>query len=289
VFDGQLRMSADFWQFTVLGEIANTPVGTALQQVFGSSTPGQGNVVSNCLNPFVKFFEFTSTCTNNVTSAAQITNVFQYTLNTGGFTTNGIDYNIDYTREVGPGELFAGLSATQVLVYKVKGFGVPGVIDSYAPSLDGLGLANLSTTGTIMPEWRGNLNLRYTIGDHMIGLRANYVSGFTDTSAHVRTGAGPDGLVYNPATVGMVDDDVYADYGLGANNLTTFDLNYIYTSPFWKDLTLRASILNLTDEDPMPAQNTNAGGAPSATRTGYYPGYGDPRGRQFEIGITKKF
>ena len=95
--------------------------------------------------------------------------------------------------------------------------------------------------------------------------------------AGTRTAVGLDG-----ATV------VRTDYGYKPNDLVTFDLNYSYTAPFWQDLTLRASILNLTDEDPMPAQNTNAGGL-AATRTGYYPGYGDPRGRSFEIGVTKKF
>jgi hypothetical protein len=48
-------------------------------------------------------------------------------------------------------------------------------------------------------------------------------------------------------------------------------------------------VLNITDEHPMAAQHTAAGGLVQDTRAGYYPSYGNPRGRQIEIGVTKKF
>jgi iron complex outermembrane receptor protein len=288
VFGGQLRMSADWFQYTVEGEIANTSISTALINVFGVATPQQATA-ANCSARFINLFTFsTGACSQGVTTASTITNVDQYTLNTGGFVNNGIDYNIDYTRDLGPGEIFAGLSATQVLVYKVKGYEVPGVNDAqgnplvYAGDFDGLGWANLTRAGTIMPEWRGNANLRYSLENHTFGLRANYISGFDDETAPVRTGAGADGR-------SGTADDVFATWGLNGKDLLTFDFTYVWSAPFWQDLSLRASILNLTDRNPMAAQNTNAGGAASATRTGYYPGYGDPRGRQIEIGLTKKF
>lgn len=289
LFGGQLRASVDFWQFVIDGEIANTSVTTALLNVFNTSAPGQATL-ANCSASFINLFDFaTGPCQQGVTNASAITNVDQYTLNTGGFINNGLDYNIDYTHDLGPGEIFAGLSATQVLVYKVKGFEVPGVTNAqggplvYQGDYNGLGYANLTRAGSIMPEWRGNANLRYIVGDHNFGIRANYISGFVDESTPVRTGTNTNG------TVTTADDTpIFATFGLDANDLWTFDLSYIYTAPFWQDLQFRASILNVADEDPMPAQNTNAGGS-SATRTGYYPGYGDPRGRQFEIGVTKKF
>jgi outer membrane receptor protein involved in Fe transport len=58
-----------------------------------------------------------------------------------------------------------------------------------------------------------------------------------------------------------------------------FDLNYIYTAPFWEELELRATILNIFDKDPSPAQG----------RSGYYNATGNPRGRIIEVGFTKKF
>jgi hypothetical protein len=118
--------------------------------------------------------------------------------------------------------------------------------------------------------------------EHNIGVRANYTSGFVDNTPAVRTSRGPDNITGTA-------DDIFATFGPDANDLWTFDATYIWTPAFWEGLTLRASILNFTDEDPMAAQNANAGGAPSATRTGYYPGYGDPRGRSLEVGASVKF
>jgi hypothetical protein len=45
------------------------------------------------------------------------------------------------------------------------------------------------------------------------------------------------------------------------------------------------------DKNPMPAANANSGGigASAQNRVGYLNGFGDPRLRQIEIGITKKF
>jgi iron complex outermembrane receptor protein len=288
---GQLRASVDFWEFTVLGEIANTNLTTVLSNVFGTTAPNNATA-ANCAAKFINLVNFvTGSCTAGVT-AGQIESIEQYTLNTGGFITNGLDYNIDYSHDLGPGEILAALSATQTTIYKVKGFGIPGVVDEYQPSFDGLGWANLTRAGTIMPEWRGNASLRYTFdnetlgGTHSFGLRMNYISGFEDESTPVRVGAGPDGVV-DPAN-DPAPDDIYATYGMAASDYTDFDFTYLYNSSIIPDLQLRLSVLNLTDEDPMAAQNTNAGGA-SATRTGYYPGYGNPRGRQIEIGVTKKF
>jgi outer membrane receptor protein involved in Fe transport len=63
------------------------------------------------------------------------------------------------------------------------------------------------------------------------------------------------------------------------------DFSYIYTPEFVKDLELRFSVLNLLSEDPMPSQNT----AGAQSRVGYYNGYGDPRSRVVQVGVTKKF
>lgn len=287
VFGGQLRASVDFFEFTILGEIADTSVTTALLNVFGTSAPNTATI-ANCNARLIDLVNFvTGPCTAGVT-AAQIESVERYTLNTGGFVNNGFDYNVDYTIDVGPGTLFTGLSATQTNVYKVKGFGIPGTnISEYQGSFNGLGYANLTRAGAIMPEWRGNASVRYSLeddaygGSHSFGLRMNYVSGFQDESTPVRTGAGADGITGNA-------DDIFATYGLSAHDYTDFDFTYVYNSTIIPDLQARLSILNITDEDPMAAQNTNAGGS-SATRTGYYPGYGNPRGRQIEIGVSKKF
>lgn len=297
IFGGQLRASVDFWEIEILGEVANTNTSTVLQNILGSSF--NASTLANCSARLINLAEFvTGSCVQGVTTGGALTGITQFTLNTGGFVTNGYDFNIDYTIDVGPGTLIAAASATQVATYKVKGFGIPGYTDAtgaplmYAGDFNGLGYANLGRAGTIMPRWRGNASLTYSMDEHRVNLRANYTSGFWDDSVIDTDPASATYGQYLPnrrTAVGIENGTIIrTDYGYKPNDLVTFDLNYTYTAPFWEDLSFRASILNLTDEDPMPAQNTNAGGL-AATRTGYYPGYGDPRGRTFEIGVTKKF
>jgi len=281
VFGGDLRLSADFWEISVIGEIGTTPTTQALQGIFNTASPS-ASAVANCGSRFIGLATFEGgSCVQGSTTAAQLLSLDQYTLNTGGYVTNGVDYAVDYRIPVGPGDLFARLAATQVLVYKIKGYDIPGVLDNYLPSFDGLGSANLGRGGTIMPDWRGNFTLGYNLDAHRFVLRANYIAGFEDDLGRTT----PTGRIDNGDGTFTL---TYPTYGTSAESYTDVDFNYIFEAPFDDGLQLRFSVLNLTDEDPMEAQHTNAGG-PSDTRTGYYPGYGNPRGRTFELGVTKTF
>jgi iron complex outermembrane recepter protein len=305
VFDGQLRASADFWEFKVLGEIGNTSLTASLfPNVFGTAAPAPG-AVANCSAPFIGFFRFEGgACVQGTSTAAAINNVDLYQLNTGGYITNGIDYQADYTHDLGPGELTVAASFTNVLVYKVKGYDLTppgGTSVRILNSFNGLGSTNFSRTGTVQPEWRGNASIRYALDEHVFNLRMNYIQGVQDDSALVKVGAGPDGVVnatctnltncLTANTGGTASDDRFATYGWFPNDYTDFDFTYIWTPSFVEDFQLRVSVLNVTDEDPMPAQNANSGGigAGSSNRSGYLNGFGNPRGRQFSIGLTKKF
>lgn len=300
VFGGQLRASADFWEFTVLGEIGNTSLTASLfPNVFGTAAPAPTSL-ANCSAAFISFFRFEGgSCVQGTSNAASINNVDLYQLNTGGYITNGVDYSIDYTHEVGPGDLTLAAAFTNVLVYKVKGYDLTppgGSSVRILNSFDGLGSTNFSRTGTVQPEWRGNASIRYAMEDHVFNLRMNYIQGVQDDSALVKVGAGPDNIVQAGCTnltncATLNSDDQFATYGWYPSDYTDFDFTYIWTPSFVEDFQLRFSVLNVTDEDPMPAQNANSGGigAGSSNRSGYLNGFGNPRGRQFSIGLTKSF
>lgn len=312
LFGGQLRASADFWEFSILGEIGTTPTGSIfpgvpslnLSGVFFNNSAPNAATLANCSSPFINFVTFDSGCTQGVTNGSALTSILQYQLNTGGFITNGIDYQADYTHQVGPGELTVAASATQVLVYKIKGYSVPNPAGGnivFLASFDGLGSRNFTRAGNVSSEWRGNASVRYRMGDHNFNLRANYISGVLDDSTPTKVSAGTNGAVEaacsvfqgknaaglnafeNCAAVGS--DDVLNRYGYFAEDLITYDFTYIWTPSFMKDFELRFSILDLTDEGPMAAQNTFS--APN--RVGYLNAVSQPRGRQFNIGLTKKF
>jgi outer membrane receptor protein involved in Fe transport len=77
----------------------------------------------------------------------------------------------------------------------------------------------------------------------------------------------------------VANEAVYSTFGYLPKSYLDFDLNYIWTAPFWEDFEVRATLLNIFDKAPSAAQS----------RTGYYPATGNPRGRQLEVGFTKKF
>jgi iron complex outermembrane recepter protein len=292
--DHRFRASVDFFEILIEGQLATTSDTTILNDVFGTNTSaGQAAQVAlvrqqannpglpavgtnssaqyaNCSASLVSFVRFTGACTPGVTTAQSLSEVLRFQVNGPGFITNGIDYAVDYSHPMFGGTFAVQLAATQNLVYKAKGYDVNGV--SFDPGGNRLGYANYTRTGNESRRWRANATVRWSDETHNINLRANYSSGVFN-EAFVVGGLTP--IVDNPGTT----PDVYSLYGVYPEEYLDFDLNYIYTAPFWEELELRATILNLTDEDPSPAQG----------RSGYYAATGNPRGRIFEIGLTKKF
>ncbi|HEX5006526.1 MAG TPA: TonB-dependent receptor [Hyphomonadaceae bacterium] len=291
VFGGQLRASLDFWEIIIDKEVTSTSLTPVFISLFGTTSPNSSTALlaGGCSTlPFSNLVTWDAACNDTAavgagrTTAANILNMTRYNLNSGGFITNGFDFSVDYTHDLGPGEIYAAIQGTNVQHYKVKGYALPDGT-TYVQDFNGLGSANFNPgAGTIMPRWRANATLGYRLENHRFNLRANYISGFQDDS-----GSNEDGRTTVVEVVNGVP--VYPTFGITPEDYTDFDFSWIYAAPFWQDLELRLSVLNITDEDPMAAQHTTAGGLVQDTRTGYYPSYGNPRGRQIEIGVTKKF
>jgi hypothetical protein len=228
-------------------------------------------VEANCAAALIAFVDFGGPCQQGVTTAQDIIAVQRFQQNGPGFITNGFDYSIDYSHPLFDGTFSANLTATNNLVYKVKGYDVNGI--QFIPDSDARGGTNWLTGTGASPnqEWRGNASIRWANAEHNFILRANYLGGMTDNRAMA---------FYTPVinNTGSAND-VISDYGRFPEEYIEYDFNYIYSAPFWEELELRFSVLNLTDEDPMAAQGAN----------GYFPGVGDPRGRRFEFAMTKKF
>ena len=184
---GDLRVSVDFYDIEIEGQIGTTSVGRVLREVFGS---GYGNdTLADCSSPFATFLTFAGgACNQGTTNASLITSIDRLTLNQGGFSQNGLDYNLSYVRDLGPGTFNSNLSLTQVTKYDVIGYGIDGVVAEFEPSFDGLGFANMTRGGTIMPEFRGFANAGYELGAHRFNARVNYVAGFEDESAPQQVG-----------------------------------------------------------------------------------------------------
>ena len=289
--DGRIRASVDFFEILIDGQIATTSDTTILNNIFGlntaaaqsnrgvtgvpnTATNNSAGQYANCNASLISFVTFTGACQQGVTTAAELNQVLRYQVNGPGFVTNGVDYSVDFAYPMFEGTFTAQLTATQNLVYKARGYSVNDIL--FEPSGNRLGTANYTRTGNESRRWRANAVVRWADETHNVSVRANYSSG-TFNEAYQVGGLVP--VVSNIAATTTIDETVYSTYGIFPKEYLDFDLNYIYTAPFMDDLELRATVLNIFDKDPSAAQG----------RSGYYTATGNPRGRIFEVGLTKKF
>lgn len=288
--EGKIRASVDFFEILIDGQIATTSDTTILNEVFGLNTaagqsdrrvagiPNTGaqnsqNQFANCNSSLISFVRLSTPCVQGVTTAASLAEVFRFQQNGPGFITNGVDYSVDFAYPLFDGTFTAQLTATQNLVYKARGYSVNGIL--FDGGGNRLGTANYTRTGNESRRWRANAVVRWSNDTHNVSLRANYSSGTYNEAWEV---GGLVPIVFNnPVT--PENETRYSTYGIYPKEYMDFDLNYIYKAPFWQDLELRATILNIFNKDPSAAQS----------RSGYYNATGNPRGRIFEIGVTKKF
>ena len=295
VGDGRIRASVDFFEILIDGQVATTSDTTILNDIFGinsvsgtagtqnnrgvtglpntatNNSPGQ---FANCGAALISFVTFTTPCVTGTTTASNLNEVLRYQVNGPGFVTNGVDISVDYIQPMFDGNFSAQLTATNTQVYKARGYSVNDIL--FDPGGNRLGTANYTRTGNESRRWRANALVRWANDTHNVSLRANYSSGTFNEAFQV---GGLTPIVSNIAATTTIDETVYSTYGIFPEEYLDFDLNYVYTAPFWQDLELRATILNITDEAPSAAQG----------RSGYYTATGNPRGRIFEVGVTKKF
>ncbi len=248
----------DYFDFDISGQIVNTSVTTVLLDVI----PPQGtlglNSLVNCSAGLIGFVSFNQPCVQGTTTGNNITQVLSYQTNGPGIATSGLDFSLNYYTSAFGGDFNVGLSATAVTKYEIEGYAVNGV--DFDLGGDRLGFSNSSRSGDFSSEMRGNIYASYGMDGQSFRAQANYTQGVADE-------------------LGVPTVAPMSTFGIFPEDYWDLDLHYRLDVPWTSDMVLRASILNVTDEDPMPAQ----------TRNSYYSGIGNPRGRQIEIGVTKKF
>jgi outer membrane receptor protein involved in Fe transport len=167
-----------------------------------------------------------------------------------GQTTNGIDVQATYSLPVGPGDLTLGLVATRVTELRTGPTELDGVVVSTGDNR--LGFLNFATVAAAAPKLRANFSANYALGRQNVRLGVNYVSAVKDERPGVQ-------------------------YGENGEDWITVDLTYRYQ--FDNGVAVTASVGNLFDRDPPPAQE----------EFGYDPRLANPLGRTFELGVRKTF
>jgi iron complex outermembrane receptor protein len=273
--DQELQLTLDYFNIETkdeLGLVATT--NDIANAIFSAAAPN----LADCSHPLISRVTFNGGgCIQGVTTARDFASIRTDYGNGPGQLVRGIDLQLNYGIGIGPGRLQTTINVTKVLKNEttetiLDGFVVKGADDR-------LGYLNFATVGNAQSEWRGNLNINYSFGDHNIRAVLNYVSGVDDerflnadgtlnTSA---AGLAPAG--FQPGTMTPFGITTYGIYG---EDWKTADLHYLWRAPW---ATIGLSVINVSNEDP-PA---------SRQEFGFDPRIGNALGRQFEITLRKKF
>ena len=237
------RASVDYFNFDYTDLIA---AEAGVQAIVNEGCPN-----GNDGSPLVTDTRITRDATGQVREVrSQFTNI-------GSVQTDGIDFNADYSMDVGNGSLILDLGATFLMNFDVDGDG-DGIQE-----FDGAGSRNQTNSFDTLPEIRGNAGATWFSGNHTARLGLNYIDGYDNDQG-------------NNAPV---------------DSWTTLDAMYSYTFAGLigdGDTTLSVGINNITDEDP-PAlfRDDDGDGAPDGRflANGRYnrgwvdrPGYDDRAG-----------
>ncbi len=221
---GGFTGSVDYWyykfqkplQVESQGQLVNKYTALGCQGPPGAAVAGAGYNSPQCRELYNHIFPL-------ATAPAGITRVDTYWINGSDIDTSGYDVSLQYVFDnVFGGALTIGTEGTYTDQYKSDDFlDLGGVI--LAPGGDFAGFYNVKTNPfTPIPQLKGNAFVRYSHDALNLGLTARYVDNEKDAAPSV-------------AYLGKID------------SMTTYDFTAIYQ---WRDVTIAASVFNLTDEDP---------------------------------------
>ena len=243
-FDGlfsNFSASVDYYNIKIEDAVGAISASTFIQRCFD----GEYNPTYSNNNFYCQLFERKST--------GEITNALEANSNIGGIETTGIDVQIDWAFDVGPGMLSFNWIASYLDSYKVQS--LPG--EAFEEIVGSAG----DTIGSAFPEWKWTFNVGYNWGGLGVNARWRYVDGMVD------------GFYDDAATVGL--------YKLPSVDYFDLTASYSFEDGFAKGLTLRAGVTNLTDEDPIIY--------PSYQQSNTDPSTYDVLGRRYFLGLNYRF
>jgi outer membrane receptor protein involved in Fe transport len=248
--DHDFRFILDYFDIETenqIGQIADP------NQIASLVFNGPGGTITTCdpnAQPLLNRITFNAGCAVGMSGVGSFSMVTTLYGNGPGQTTNGFDLQTSYAMPFMRGRLSVDLTATKIMELRTGPTQLDGV--TVSPGDDRLGYLNFATFATAAPEWRANLGVNYRLDRHNLRIGVNYVSAVEDERAGVQYGEEGEAWITADAT---------------------------YRFELGDDLALTATVANILDRDPPPAQE----------EFGYDPWTGNPLGRTFEIGVKKSF
>ena len=274
---GDFRAMVDYWSIELEDQIVRVPANVVANRV--GNGPGNGAQFVNCADPLRSLVTFSNNnaCVQGVTMGSDISRVRSDLVNGPNLTTSGIDATLDYSypEDVFGGQVSLSGTVSYVLEYEQGAFIVNGV--TVAPAYEAVGFANYDRLPGTIPEWRGAFYAEYDNGPHSVRATVNHIAGVTDNRGPTVINTGFSPVACTVANAASTTGCQLVTFGQEVDPFTTLDLTYRVFLPW--DTTLTASILNLTDADPSA----------SRIEYSYDPAIGNVYGRNFKIGLRKKF
>jgi iron complex outermembrane recepter protein len=210
---GRLQVSIDWYRIEVKEAIFDIPFFLIIQHCFDPD-----------VNPDFSPLQTWCTFISRDPATGEIVDAFQIPRNIAGFETSGIDLQLDWSRELGPGRFGANL-----LVSWLDGFDFSAGAGAPTEHWAGTGTGFLADT---FPKWKGLLNLSYVWREFSLNARTRYIHELNDFFE-------PEFRI--PSRTYL---DLFADYNFGGR----FD-----------GMRLGLGVENVTDRDPPVLPS--AGGA----------------------------
>ena len=248
--DHDFRLIVDYFNIETQDEITQIADPNQIANLVFNGAGGRTTTCDPAVQPLLRRVTFNNGCTVGMSAVGSFASISTAFGNGPGQTTNGFDVQANYTMPLGAGDLSLALTATNVTELRTGPTSLDGVTVSTGD--DRLGTLNFATVAAAAPEWRANLSANYRLEKHNVRVGVSYVSAVRDERPGIQ----------------------YGEFG---EDWLTTDVNYLFD--LTDTLRLTASIQNLFDKDPPPAQE----------ELGYDPRLGNPLGRTFEIGVKKTF
>lgn len=187
---------------------------------FVDAVTAVGNCFDPAYNPGFAADNYWCTLFGRDTTSGAIVDAVDTQRNLARSTTSGVDFQLDWTIPLGPGELGVGWYVGWLDTFELQS-------SREVPAGESVG--TIGGFAGSYPEWKWLMDLRYAWHAVEVGLSWHYVDSTTDTSRF-----------------GFKE----TDFAVPHRDYFDLDASYAFDDGWFDGVTLRAGVQNLTDEQP---------------------------------------
>ncbi len=238
--DYRLRLSVDWFLYEIEDRIGSVGAASIVSRCFNDQ---DANPSFSPANQWCSFFERNS--------AGIAENVRATDQNLGKMNVEGVDLNLDFGTEVGPGSFTAGMALTHLLDWEQQE-------DPASPLTSQAGTIGV-LLGETFPEWKARLSLGYAFSDFNINWTMNFIDGMDVVNSNAARSEVVNGV--RPTVP----------------SYTYHRLTGTWTPGQMENLSLTLGVNNLTDKQPPIYTSDSSAGVQSNTDPSTY----DVLGRRY--------